>query len=174
MLMVRHLCFLACVVPAISLSHGDSAAAARIGRDAAVPARPFAGRPFVPRGRSAPHHFRRAAQSRIQPSAGGDARPAAPAWCRSWPGRLRAGPRTPAWFGAWSGRPGRLKTGPHTPAWCRARSDRPRTCTAARSISVRAPGHQCNRPQRFAAPAISRRSRFHRRAAARRNPLRSQ
>jgi len=29
MLMVRHLCFLACVVPAISLSHGDSASAAR-------------------------------------------------------------------------------------------------------------------------------------------------
>src|SRR5258708_39679682 len=54
MLMVRHLCFLACVVPAISLSHGDSASAARIGRDAG-PARPFAGRPFGPRAGGAPH-----------------------------------------------------------------------------------------------------------------------
>ena len=55
MLMVRHLCFLACVVPAIGLSHGDSASAARIGRDAAAPARPFAGRPFGPRAVGAPH-----------------------------------------------------------------------------------------------------------------------
>jgi subtilisin family serine protease len=50
MLMVRHLFFLACVVPAIGLCHGDSASAARGPRGATVPQRPFAVRPV-----GAPH-----------------------------------------------------------------------------------------------------------------------
>ena len=53
--MMRHLFFLACLVPAIAFSPEDGASAARIGRDAVAPARPFAGRPFVPRAVGAPH-----------------------------------------------------------------------------------------------------------------------
>jgi subtilisin family serine protease len=58
MLKVRHLLFLACVVPAISLCHADSASAAWFGRGAglgrgagfgrgAAPPRPFMGRPAL-------------------------------------------------------------------------------------------------------------------------------
>jgi subtilisin family serine protease len=51
---LRHLFFLACLVPAIAVPPQDSASAARIGRGA-VPARPFAARPFEPRAVGAPH-----------------------------------------------------------------------------------------------------------------------
>lgn len=43
---VRHLLFLACVVPAIGFCHGDSASAAFFGKGAAGFSRPFAGRAF--------------------------------------------------------------------------------------------------------------------------------
>src|SRR6266849_2824029 len=57
MLMVRHLFFLACVVPAISLCHGDSASAAKVAKGQTAPPRPVAGRaaPFGPRTMGAPH-----------------------------------------------------------------------------------------------------------------------
>ena len=44
MLKVRHLLFLACVVPAAGLCHGDSASAAFFGKGAAAFSRPMAGR----------------------------------------------------------------------------------------------------------------------------------
>src|SRR5258708_1416709 len=53
MSMMRHVFFLTCLA-AMAFSLEDSASAARIGRDAG-PARPFAGRPFVPRAVGAPH-----------------------------------------------------------------------------------------------------------------------
>ncbi len=106
MLRVRHLCFLACVVPAISLSLGDSASAARIGRDAG-PARPFAGRPFVPRAVGAPHttfaglrshgfnHPPGAAPGQQRPH-GGDHGPAGSGQGRALPHGLEHGPAGPA------------------------------------------------------------------------------
>jgi subtilisin family serine protease len=106
MLMVRHLCFLACVVPAISLSHGDSASAARIGRDAG-PARPFAGRPFGPRAVGAPpttfaglrsHGFNHppgATPGRQLPH-GADHGPAGSGQGRALPHGLEHGPAGPA------------------------------------------------------------------------------
>src|SRR5260370_2401347 len=53
MSMMRHGFVLTCL-GAMAFSLEDSASAARIGRDAG-PARPFAGRPFVPRAVGAPH-----------------------------------------------------------------------------------------------------------------------
>src|SRR5215467_3996659 len=50
--MMRHLFFLACLVPAMVFSLEDSTSAAAIGRGAA---RPFAGRPFAPHSAGAPH-----------------------------------------------------------------------------------------------------------------------
>src|SRR6266436_7849409 len=57
MLKVRHLFFLACVVPAISLCPGDSASAARVAKGLTAAPRPAAGRPvpFGPRPMGAPH-----------------------------------------------------------------------------------------------------------------------
>src|SRR6266446_1352999 len=105
MLMVRHVCFLACVVPAIALSLGDSASA-RIGRDAG-PARPFVGRPFVPRAVGAPHttfaglrshgfnHPPVAAPGQQRPH-GGDHGPAGSGQGRALPHGLEHGPAGPA------------------------------------------------------------------------------
>ena len=57
MLTVRHLFFLACVVPAIGLCHGDSASAAKVPRGQTAFQRPVAGRlaPVGPHTTGAPH-----------------------------------------------------------------------------------------------------------------------